>query len=86
LPKQATKLLVLTYCSPDFLACGGSDNVIRVWNLREGCEAFSLEGHTGSITALVWNPDSHRLISGSFDTTVRVWNLSLETTDRVSQQ
>jgi WD40 repeat protein len=86
LPKQPAKLLVLRFCSPDFLAVGASDNVIRVWNFREGCEAFSLQGHTGSVTALVWNQEARTLISGSFDTTVRVWTLNLDAVDRVSQQ
>ncbi|MBN1590187.1 MAG: WD40 repeat domain-containing protein [Pirellulales bacterium] len=86
LPKQSSKLLALTFCSADILAAGGSDNVIRIWNTRNALEAFSLEGHTGSVTALAWKPDTQTLFSGSFDTTVRVWQLNDDTIDRVSQQ
>ena len=86
LPKQTAKPLVLRFCTGDYLASGGSDNMIRIWNLREGCEVFALKGHTGSVTTLVWNPETQTLVSGSFDTTIRVWNLNLDAIDQVSQQ
>jgi WD40 repeat protein len=32
-------------------------------------------GHTGSIAALACDPNAKLLVSGSFDTTVRLWQL-----------
>lgn len=69
------KLLSMTVCGEDLVATGGSDNVIRVWNWRDEREADQLVGHTGSVAALAFDEASGTIISGSFDTTVRVWRL-----------
>jgi len=42
-----------------------------------------LKGHTGRITAISITPDGKRAISGSWDTTVRVWNLDSGECERV---
>src|SRR5882762_7122515 len=34
-----------------------------------------LEGHTGAICAVAFSPDGGRLVSGSADLTVRLWNV-----------
>jgi WD40 repeat protein len=73
LPARPGKILCLAFCGPRQLAVGGSDNTVRVWNLAGGTEAARLVGHTGSVTTLAWDPDASTLISGSFDTTVRMW-------------
>jgi WD40 repeat protein len=46
---------------------------------------YRLVGHTGSVTALVWDAAEQVLISGSFDTTVRVWPLKVQGTPIVSR-
>ncbi len=57
------------------IATGGSDNVVRVWNWQTQTEADGLLGHTGSVASLAFDPSSRTIISGSYDTTVRVWRL-----------
>ena len=32
-------------------------------------------GHTGSVTTLVFSRDAQSLISGGYDTTVRLWDV-----------
>jgi WD40 repeat protein len=72
---QTGKLLSMVVCGESLIATGGSDNVIRVWNWRTQTEADALIGHTGSVASLAYDPSSNTVISGSFDTTVRVWRL-----------
>ncbi len=63
--------------SPDatMVASGGSDRILRLWNLESGeCETV-LEGHGAFISALAWHPTEPLLVSASADGTARVWNL-----------
>ena len=55
------------------LATASSDNVIRIWDLSQRVLISRLEGHTGSVAAL--DANGKWLVSGSFDTTVRLWPL-----------
>jgi WD40 repeat protein/serine/threonine protein kinase len=48
--------------------------VIRVWNIRTGKESAALFGHQKAVSALAWCPDALRLVSASYDGSVRVWN------------
>ena len=66
----------MTVCGDSQIATGGSDNVVRVWNWQTQAETDRLLGHTGSVAALAFDRQSGLFISGSFDTTVRVWKLN----------
>src|SRR5882724_2128958 len=75
--------------SPDgrWLASGGYDKVIIVWNLSSGREEFRLRGQKDTIAAsqqplekeaissLAFNPDGTRLVSMHVSGVIRVWNL-----------
>jgi WD40 repeat protein len=67
------RIFSLAFLGPDHLASGGSDNVIRVLDVRSRRELAQLVGHSGSVAALDYNPDGGLLASGGFDTTVRLW-------------
>jgi WD40 repeat protein len=57
------------------LAAGGTDNRIQIWDL-EGRQATSqLVGHTGTVAALACDRSGAILVSGSYDTTLRIWKL-----------
>ncbi|HEX3724960.1 MAG TPA: hypothetical protein VHV08_01905, partial [Pirellulales bacterium] len=70
------KVLCLAVCGEKLIATGGSDNLVRVWNWETQTEVDRLVGHTGSVATLAYDPSSEAVISGSFDTTVRVWRLN----------
>ena len=72
------KVLSMTYCGAGRLATGQSDNLVRIWDLASAQETSHLVGHRGSIAELEYRPESQTLISGSFDTTVRFWNVPSE--------
>ncbi|MDE0504772.1 MAG: sigma-70 family RNA polymerase sigma factor, partial [Candidatus Poribacteria bacterium] len=47
-----------------FLASGGWDRLITLWNLESKKPIRELSGHTGEIHVLAFSPDGRRLISG----------------------
>ena len=71
LPRQATKLFAVKTIAPSVIATSGSDNKIHIWNTLRGSEIGMLDKHTGTVTSLDLAQDV--LVSGSFDTTVRIW-------------
>jgi WD40 repeat protein len=55
--------------SPDnrWLASGGKDNVIKIWDLANGNVLRTLYGHTSNVNALAVSPDGKLLASSSGD-------------------
>lgn len=67
------KLQTVAMVDATHVALGGTDNFVHIFNIETGKKALVLEGHTGSIAAMVG--DRGELITGSFDTTIHHWNL-----------
>jgi WD40 repeat protein len=70
--------------SPDdggrWVASGGEDNAVKVWDSHTGKLVRTFRGHTGLVGSVAFSPDGRRLASGSRDTTVKVWDVAqLET-------
>ena len=61
----------LTFCGPGQLASGGSDNLVRIWDLTRRVQVSQLSGHTGSVVTLAYG--GKVLLSSGYDTTVHVW-------------
>lgn len=57
-----------------FLAFGGVDKSVRVYDTVAGVEAACLTGHVNWVRSLDWSPDEGSLLSGSNDGTVRLWD------------
>ena len=82
LPERPGEVLALCFCGPRTLASAGSGNVIHLWDLSTGQEQCRLVGHTGSITTLAFDGRTETLVSGSYDTTVRLWDLNSHETGK----
>jgi Prp8 binding protein len=54
---------------------GGIDNNIKVWDMRKKAVAYTMFGHTDTVTSLQVSPDSQYLLSNSHDGTVRTWDI-----------
>ena len=69
----------VTAVSPDgkLFALGGSnENDVKLWSLDDGTSEGNLEGHTKGILSLAFFPGSRLLASGSYDSTVAIWDLA----------
>ncbi|CAD7699133.1 unnamed protein product [Ostreobium quekettii] len=60
------------------VAAGSSDDITRIFDVREGKKVMKLKGHTGNIRALLINAEGTRLLSGSSDHTFKLWDLGLQ--------
>jgi len=59
-----------------YLASGGSDRMILVWDPRSGSQVKFLSGHEGRINVLAFSgKEPNLLVSASLDGSVRLWNV-----------
>jgi WD40 repeat protein len=47
-----------------------------VWNAVSGERLYTLDGHTGMVTAVRWTPDNTQIITVGTDGTIRFWDAS----------
>ena len=60
------------------LLTGGEDKIARVYSTETGKEEKQFVGHTGEITSVGY-PSSGMILTGSIDTTLRLWNSENQT-------
>lgn len=57
------------------LFTGGIDNDIKVWDMRKKSVAYTMTGHTDTVTSLEVSPDAQALLSYSHDGLARTWDI-----------
>ncbi len=77
MPRQSARLFAAQLIDDRFFATSGSDNTITLWSLSDMAGIGILKGHTGTVSSL--SSANGILVSGSFDTTFRIWKPELDT-------
>ena len=62
--------------SPDnqYVATGGADRFVKIFEVATGNLFKSLEGHSHHVLGISWRMDGRRLVSGGSDKVVKVWD------------
>ena len=58
-----------------FAYSGGTDNKLKVWDLKDWSEETTFYEHGGSVLALATSANGHRLVSGDYTGRLCIWNL-----------
>ena len=71
LARHGSKLFAVKLLPQDRLATGGSDDLIYIWDLATMEKTETLSGHSGTVSCL--DSQGTILVSGSYDTQIRIW-------------
>ncbi|HUS63397.1 MAG TPA: hypothetical protein VMZ28_02600 [Kofleriaceae bacterium] len=76
---DGARLAIATSPSPPVLGPGGppppAPATVLLWRSVRGEPARALEGHTGPVSAVAWTASGRRLLSASWDGSVRMWDV-----------
>jgi WD40 repeat protein len=83
---SGTEIVEVLSVSPDagWLACGGSNSVIKMIPIKGNSIGYELKGHSGKIKSLLFSFDGNYLYSASLDGKVLKWDLSARTSKNVN--
>jgi glucose repression regulatory protein TUP1 len=65
--------------SHQYIAAGSLDNSVMIWDFSNGTLVKRLDGadgHRNSVYSVAFSPDGKSLISGSWDKTIKMWDLT----------
>ncbi|KAL4451525.1 hypothetical protein ABPG75_007187 [Micractinium tetrahymenae] len=58
-----------------YLAVGGGDKKVHIWDARSRQHMKALPGHKDAVTCLAFREGTHELYSGSLDRSIKLWSL-----------
>jgi hypothetical protein len=73
--KHAVTSVAYSPAGKTVLTLASGDTMVRLWDAETGMEHAILQGHTRGVTSAAFSPDGKRVVTGSMDTTVRLWDV-----------
>lgn len=74
--RQSKQVLALAASSDGrYLATGGLDRHIHIWDTRTREHLQAFPGHRGPVSCLTFRQGTSELFSGSYDRTIKIWNV-----------
>lgn len=62
--------------TPNIIASGGPESIVRVWDQRTGNRITKFVGHTDNVRDILVAQDGDTILSASSDQTVKVWSMT----------
>lgn len=62
--------------TPNLIASGGPESIVRVWDSRSGKRITKFVGHTDNVRDILLAQDGDMILTGSSDQTVKVWSMT----------
>ncbi|ETN41536.1 uncharacterized protein HMPREF1541_03472 [Cyphellophora europaea CBS 101466] len=72
--KQPVRTVKWHPTEPTSLMSCGDDTTVRTWDLPAEKSETTLRGHTDYVRCGAYLPSSNLLVSGSYDTTIKIWD------------
>lgn len=70
---------IITYSSDDvLLAIGTSNYTIKILNINDLEHPKNLVGHKAYVSCIIFNLNKTKLISSSYDCTIKIWNIETQ--------
>ncbi|MBI5324379.1 MAG: choice-of-anchor D domain-containing protein, partial [Ignavibacteriae bacterium] len=63
------------YSEDSIITAGAGDYLAKVWNTYSGTPGQILKGHNSAVQTAFFSPDGARVLTSSWDSTARIWNL-----------
>ncbi|KAL8366657.1 hypothetical protein RB595_010495 [Gaeumannomyces hyphopodioides] len=72
--KDVEKLIAALKRDGETISAASHDETVKLWDAATGACVATLEGHSSSVSLVVFSPDGQRLASASDDKTVKLWD------------